>query len=121
MLVGGRRRTAGGDEVRQPQRQQLHHPIRNRERAAAVAARQVRERPATVRAAGDVLDHDWTSVPSSISTPPSSSTVGRSTSPSMCTEERFTPPIPTLVPNARWIVPSAFSSSSTLPVSRAAG
>ena len=41
--------------------------------------------------------------------------------PSMCTVERLTPPIAALVPNARWIVPSAFSSSRMFPVSRADG
>jgi len=39
----------------------------------------------------------------------------------MCTPATLTPPRPALVPKAMWAVPITFSSSSTLPVSVAAG
>ena len=52
---------------------------------------------------------------------PSSSTVGSRTRQSMWTDASFSPPMPVFVPNARWIVPSAFSSSRTSPVIVAPG
>lgn len=52
---------------------------------------------------------------------PSSSTVGSRTTPSMWTAAWLAPPIPVLVPNAKWIAPSVFSSPRMVPVMLVAG